>query len=279
MRNGKPTPEDIQILYDLKTYHYLTAQQVCDLHYSHGSLKGVMKRLKDLETPDEDHPELTGYVVHIEQEYYQQKFVYILDVKGVKYLRSQGADMSGYFPSEHKKLLGIFRNHFLTTNDVLITASKLPKVLPAITSVDVLHDLTLKRMYQGMRPDGWIDIHTQKERIPLWIEIDMGTMDQKPFREKIRKIVQFVKDKYESIYGTPYVTVVFLTPKGEKRVAEMLRWIENELAALGEGREADLFRVGEICDDPLQMWTGTRYRVPFIADHEQFYVGLPIPIS
>src|SRR5438132_10188539 len=104
MRKGNLVPEDIRILYDLKTYHYLTAQQVCRLHYSLGSIKRVQWRLQRLETPDPEKPKEPGYIVHIEQEYYQQKYVYILDVKGAKYLRSQGADMNGYYPSEHKKL-------------------------------------------------------------------------------------------------------------------------------------------------------------------------------
>lgn len=246
---------DITILLSLKTYHFLTAEQITRLHFSRGSIKHVKSvRLKWLV---DEH-----YLTIIEQ---QMPYVYYLDTRGVRFLREQGADMTGYYPSDHKTHANIFLDHLMKTNDVLISAALLPSVLPAVTSLSILHDLTLKRMYQSIRPDGWVGIEMNNQYIPLWIEIDMGTMDQKPFRTKIRRILEFVRSGYEQVFGTAYITAVFLTSKGERRVDQMLRWTENELTALGEAKEYDLFRFGEICDDPLKLFTSQMHRIPYTS--------------
>src|SRR5207302_6080053 len=125
----------------------------------------------------------------------------------------------------HKKHSGIFLPHILKTNDVLIAAILLPRFLPSITSVQVLHDITLQKMYTGPRPDAWIKFVVNNEySVCLWVEIDMGTMDQRPFRRKINQIVQFAKTEYQKVYLADNITVVYLNPLGEKRRDTTLSW-------------------------------------------------------
>ena len=70
----------------------------------------------------------------------------------------------------------------------------------------------------------------------------MGTMDQKPFRKKISSLIEFSRQSYEHIFGTPSLTIVFATPAGERRLNNILNWTQKELIDSHSEKEADLFR-------------------------------------
>jgi hypothetical protein len=106
-------------------------------------------------------------------------------------------------------------------------------------------------------PDGWIDFrintHTQ---ICLWLEMDMGTMDQKPFKKKVSSLLDFSKEDYTRVFGTPSLTIAFATPSGEHCMRSLLTWIEQELTIRQAERNADLFRLlcipkQDLCSEQL----------------------------
>src|SRR5205823_12910712 len=121
-------------------------------------------------------------------------------------------------------------NHTLAVNDFLIAASLLPRFSSDITVREIRHDLTLKRTSQPVIPDGWIDFrirdHTQ---ICIWLELDMGTMDQKPFRKKVAALIEYAKNGYTQAFGTPSLTIAFATPKRNHRTQIIHSWIQQEL--------------------------------------------------
>jgi hypothetical protein len=256
--------EEIKILYFFKTFHYLTELQVRKL-YPFKSRSFCYRKLQRLL---EEH-----YLTVLVQKKYPSKeykpvypYVYLLDTIATDFLRDQGVDMTGYFPSLKRKRANIFIDHLLETNDVLISAKILPRICPTITDVEILHDLTIRQMYTtGSRPDGLVIFRTEKEYIPLWIEVDRATEDtQIDFRKKIRDIFYFIRNgQYQRIFGMAEVTVVFLTGNGENRINQMLKWTEAELTALGEMEEADLFRFGESIDDPIKLFTTPMHKIPF----------------
>ncbi len=131
----------------------------------------------------------------------------------------------------------------LAVNDFLIAAATLPAIDPDISVYEIKHDLTLKRSQKAVIPDGWIDFRlNDKTQLCIWLEMDMGTMDQKPFRKKISALIDFSRQSYEHIFGTPSLTIVFATPAGEQRLNNILNWTQKELTDRQSEQNADLFR-------------------------------------
>jgi hypothetical protein len=243
----KPAHESI--LKSLYTYYYLTAKQVCRLHYSPGSFTRVEKLLKELR----DNQYLQWDFLPVKRRFGSSPAYYMLARRGVAYLRSLGFDVSLLpYPSEKRQLKSLFIPHTITVNDFLIAASLLPRVAPDICLYDMRHELLMKRIVKGpVIPDGWLDFRRGNEQICFWLEVDRGTEDVKVFREKIRSQVTFSKTSYHEVFHTPSITIVFATTAGDLRCKNMLTWTEQTLTEIHEAQEADLFRFGTIPEGPL----------------------------
>jgi Replication-relaxation len=114
----------------------------------------------------------------------------------------------------------LFLRHTLAVNDFLIAVATLSAITPDISVHDIKHDLTLKRTRATVIPDSWIDFRlNQKTQLCIWLEMDMGTMDQKPFRKKISELIDFSRQSYEQVFGTPSLTIVFATTAGQGHFA------------------------------------------------------------
>jgi hypothetical protein len=170
------------ILQSVYTYYYMTANQVCRLHYSPGSFTRVEKLLKELR----DNGYLQWDAVPTKRRTGSSPAYYMLARRGVAYLRKLGFDVSILpYPSEKKEQKSLFIPHTLTVNDVLIAACLLEKTVPDIRLAAMKHELFLKRTMQGVVPDGWLDFRLhEKEQVCFSLEVDRGTEDQKPFRQK-----------------------------------------------------------------------------------------------
>lgn len=188
--------------------------------------------------------------------------------RGVAFLRKLGFDVSILpYPSEKKEQKSLFIPHSLTVNHVLIAARLLEKTVPDIRLASMKHELFLKRTMKGVVPDGWLDFRLhEKEQVCFSLEVDRGTEDQKPFRQKIRELVRFAKGSYTKVFETPSITIVFATPAGTHRLNTIRAWIEKELTEMHETSEADLFRLGEIPDtelDPRWLFLEPHWYRPF----------------
>jgi len=258
------TPAHETILKSVYTYYYLTAKQVCRLHYSPGSFTRVEKLLKELR----DNEYLQWDFLPVKRRFGSSPAYYMPARRGVAHLRKLGFDVSMLpYPSEKKELKSLFLPHTLTVNDVLIAAFLLEKTVPDIRLAAMKHELFLKRTMQGVVPDGWLDFRLhEKEQVCFSLEIDRGTEDQKPFRQKIRALVRFAKGSYAKVFETPSITIVFATPAGALRLNTIRAWTEKELTELHETAEADLFRLGEIPDtefDPRWLFLEPHWYRPF----------------
>lgn len=229
------TTTDEKILSEFATYPYLTGEQVTRLLYSKGSAHYVSAKLKVLTQQK--------FLHRLDRETINFPYVYCLGIRGIRFLQSLGYDIPAFHPSERTHNKPMFLRHTLAVNDFLIAAATLPTIVPDISVHDIKHDLTLKRTQTMVVPDGWIDFRlNEKTQLCIWLEMDMGTMDQKPFRKKISSLIDFSRQSYEQFFGTPSLTIAIATPAGQQRFNNMLNWTQKELTDRNMQEEADLFR-------------------------------------
>ena len=257
-------PSHDTILKSLYTYYYLTAKQVCRLHYSPGSFTHVEKLLKELRD--------TEYVqwdfLPVKRRFGSSPAYYMLAKSGISYLRKFGCDVSILpYPSEKRQLKSLFIPHTMSVNDVLIAATLLPRVAPAYSLSAMRHELFLKRtMKSFVIPDGWLDFRRGNEQTCFWLEVDRGTEDIKIFRQKIKALLTFAKTQYQEVFHTPSITIVVATTSGEPRYKQILSWTEQTLTEMQQTHEADLFRFASIPEgeiDPLWLFFEPLWTPPF----------------
>src|SRR5207245_11764146 len=186
---------EVELLRAFAAYHNLTVEQLTTWMYSSGSARYVSARLQALTERKLLH--------RLTREASNYPYVYCLGIQGIRYLQKIGCDIPLFHPSEHIQHAPMFLRHTLAVNDFLIAASKLPGVSPDIAVSAIKHDGTLKRTQKDLVPDGWIDFRIgERIQVCVWLEMDMGTMDQKPFRKKISSLVVFSRQSYSQVFGT-----------------------------------------------------------------------------
>jgi hypothetical protein len=196
----------------------------------------------------------------------------------LNHLRDDGLEVTRrYRPSEEIVLKDRFLFHTLALNNIFIAATLLAREAAAIELVGLRHDLDLKRApvkletgrvdpksgekeLESVSPDGWLNFQIQvpgRDRpvsAPLLLEIDRNTEPVKRIKRKIRGLLAYVGDPYAAIFGTRYVTVSFLVEEAacpspeaaNRRVRDLVRWIEETLAERDARTSASVFLVGSL---------------------------------
>ncbi len=82
-------------------------------------------------------------------------------------------------------------------------------------------------------------VHTREsgkeETIPVLVELDRGTEDQKFFRKRIRANIVFLKSRaFKALFEIENITVAFATTKNHNRIKQMREWTQKELAVTNE---------------------------------------------
>src|SRR5581483_6384142 len=131
-----------------------TAEQLCRLHYSPGSITTVKARLKNLA----DH----GFIQAdaIPTKFFRSPYYYVLGQKGMHYLEAVGCDTSESFrASREGNKHALFIEHTLELNDVLISAALLNRAASSYRLDSFIHERSLKRkLYKATWKD---DTQTQ----------------------------------------------------------------------------------------------------------------------
>lgn len=228
-----------------------TAEQLCRLHYSMGSIKTVKARLLTLS----DH----GYVQSdgIPSRSGRSPYYYTLGTEGMRYLHELGLDVSpSQRASKEVDKHYLFIQHALELNDVLIAAALLKRIEPTYSLDSFIHERVLKRKpykvtWRGtpsggekfsLIPDAFLDFrHIQNDgsqrRMPVLLEHDRGTEEQQHFRRRIRAYIMMLKSEAQKDwFGVKAVTIAFTTFEGEKRREQLREWTRQELAATRESR-------------------------------------------
>ena len=242
------TPVHDLLLRDLHTLQRATAEQLTRLNYKMGMLTTVKARLKDLSD--------NKYVLPLSHPSIRLPYVYALDRKGLNYLHSLGVDVREYFrPSQEEDSAKnfLFREHMLAISDLLIQSLLFVKAEPSFRIATMLHERVFKNNpikatftrsgkdeTKTIVPDAYIEfVHTREsgkeETIPVLLELDRGTEDQKFFRRRLRAYIVFLKSRaFKTLFNIENITVAFATTKDHSRVRQMREWTRRELAATNE---------------------------------------------
>ena len=281
-------PKHHAILRAVYQYHLLTNELLGKaVGYSEKSLAEVQRLTRQLK--------LNEYVLSLEVPVIRGKapLVYTLSRKGLKYLAAAGFDIRDYFrPCKETEKGYLFLQHTLALNDFLIAAANLAKSAPLYSLSSFIHERTLKQSpfkiavarYVGgqvkeetvtLIPDAFLDFRCVLEsgteaKIPVLLELDRGTIEQKNFRKKIRAYSEFIKQEgYKKVFTVTTVTVAFATTHGQKRLAQIRDWTRKELAATYEkGWLSDLFLFTALPSElePKQLFCAPVWYQPFTDD-------------
>ena len=240
------------VLQAVYRYQLLTCIQLVKvLNYSPNSLERVQRLVKQLTA--------NGYLLSLARPVVRGKapLVYTLARKGLNYLKSAGFDVREYFrPSKEQEKSYLFLLHTLAINDVLIAAANLQKHEASYSLSSFIHERMLKTTPYKVRiwradveesvtviPDAYLLFGRKKkkgkdEHIPIFLELDRNTTEQKHFRRNLRARIEFIKEEgYKKLLGTNTVKFAYaIAAGGEKRREELRAWARKELADTSEQR-------------------------------------------
>ncbi len=276
-----PTPADVPILTALATYHYLTAEQIRRLHYGAGVITYVRARLKRLCE--------AKILTRLEQPHYARtgsaSYVFRLATRGYRFLEELHVPTTR-LPDE-KPHSYLYWRHTLALNDALIAAALVTRTHPHLSITRLLHERELKHIpvrvtlasgkTVGVIPDAYLQLHEAEAVGPgywhdLVVELDMGTTDQKEWRQKVEALLAYGLGPYRHLLGAASITIMVLTPQGSHRANELLGWTEAELTRLDQHALGEWFCISGL--DPARCSPDELYLTP--VWHQPFGTG---PIS
>lgn len=218
--------------------------QLCRLHYSPGSLKAVKARLKTLVTHGYLHVS-SAAVKHAtpERQFYSARYYYTLAPAGVRYLVGLELDVEAHWRPHHEAdKHGLFVDHTLAVNDVLIAAALLHRVDARFALESFIHEHVLKqRPYPVTLPEGhsssvipdvYLDFRLADRRayFPVLLELDRATEERAHFKRKVAAYVAFIKAwAFEGAFGRKGINIAFATFHGEAHRDEMRTWTQQVL--------------------------------------------------
>lgn len=276
--NRLPLPADAPILAALGRYGYLTADQVRRLRYGPGVITYVRGRLRRLVD--------AGLVARLEQPHFgpagSAPGVFRLTGRGRRFARALGVNPVR-LPDERPASY-LYYAHTLALNDALVAAELLVGSRPRLSLERLVHERELKRAPVAVRlasgaevsvvPDAYLRLHEREPGGPgylldlIW-ELDMGTTEQRAFRRKVAALVAYGLGPYREALGADSITIVLLAPGGERRAAELLGWVEDELAELDRRDLGGWFCVrgaDPAAVRPEELYLAPAWRQPFRAD-------------
>ncbi len=273
------------ILFALGRYGYLTAEQVRRLLYAPGSATFVTQWLKALKHAGLAHDDnwlrlnSTG----------KNPRVWTFTNKGRRELLERQATelpRAVHLRAPQPWIL----EHTIAVNETLVTCELLTRrtggVFPllGLRSDELLHKAPITVQQDGKRfdvvPDGWVAYGFQGAPYRTFcIEVDRGTEVSTKWRSKIRAYVAALSgdpSPYKQTFGYSSTTVMTVVrPKegvriepAEKRIADLKKWTELELAALGKRSQswARVFRFTLLAPeetDPRIFFGSHSWEMPF----------------
>ncbi len=240
------------VLQAVYRYQLLTSVQLLRAcGYSPNSLERIQRLTKQLV----DNEYVLSLPIPVTRG--KSPLVYTLARKGLNYLKDAGFDVRVYFrPSKEQEKSYLFLQHTLALNDVLIAGSNLHKVVADYSLLSFAHERVLKQapykisFMRGEKletftliPDAFLLFVKQKKKgkgknMPILLELDRNTTEQKHFRRNLRARIEFIKEEgYKKLLGTTTATFAYaIASGGEKRREELRNWARKELADTSEQR-------------------------------------------
>lgn len=234
--------EDMPIgLYHL---HLATAEQLCRLHHSMGSIKYVRAQLCTL--CEHKYVQFDA----MPTKFTRSPYYYVLNKLGVGYVKETGIDVDVAFrATKEVDKHALFAQHTLELNDIIISAALLKQVNPTYWLESFIHERELKHkpykanlqggsftlvpdsllVFRMAMPDG------KQPRMPIVVEHDRGSEGQQYFRRRIRAYLAMLRnEEHKQLFGVSRITIAFTTSAGPARLEKMRDWTRQELQASGE---------------------------------------------
>jgi hypothetical protein len=246
----------------LRTFHLLTAPQVCRLLYAPGSLTYVRSRLAALAR--------AGYV---EQGFLRRAsrggstpLLYWLTGKGGRYLRSTGRDVRTRLRRSESRVYGYMHQaHSLDVSEFLLQARLFERRVPEVQLSRLIHERDMKQYavkvtVTGGRtvqvvPDGFVEFVMDQPGIrhsaPVVLELDRGSHGVSSWSKKVEALAAWTKGAYQQVFGAAFLTIAIVVANDtwgpaelEHRRQQLRQWTEQVLDAAGERRLGEVFLFG-----------------------------------
>ncbi len=236
------TDRDVTILDAVCDMRFLTSDQIQLLLFSASTASSCRRRLSLLF----HNALLDRMLVPMKNAFGSTRAVYMLARKGAQFVaRARGAEVRDldWRPDKLDREL-LFIRHTLAINDfrIMLTLAANAKN----TTMEWTDERTLRRRdakdyvddpkNNGQRlavvPDGYFLLKIDGHDNAFALELDRGTVEEKPFKAKIRALGQWkFTGAYERRYGRKTLRVLFVVSdltRDVNRLDRMKRWTEAE---------------------------------------------------
>jgi Replication-relaxation len=267
-----PTAAEMAVLVALKEHHYLTVEQVL-LLTNRRSLRASQQQLTDLARAGyiRKHDRRSSNVLK------PLRAAWSLTDKSKTYL--EGAGMVVLTPHQPRPYT---LDHLLAVNDVLISGRLLARQYPDIVELlEIQHDRELRTWQPKLTvvPDGFLHfaLTTESGRVgfPIFLEVDMGTMDRRRWQEKISRYLRFLENDLPHVFGTDAATIAVAARTEQKRVTDLREWTEQELTRQNAADLGHLFYFSQLPVEisPADFFTTARWLLPFSTTPDSLLPG------
>lgn len=270
---------DDQVPVGLYHLHLVTAEQLCRLHYSPGSLTTVKARLKTLVD--------NGYIQYdrIPSKNPRSPYYYTLAAGGLRYLKKQGQDIlpSARGSKEQDKQYTHI-THTLELNNVIIAAATLGLYSDIYRLNSFIHERELKRpeYKYDVVPDALLDFRMllengKQRRMAVLLEHDRAYEHINAFKPRIRAYVKMLKaEAYRKLFNVGAVRIAFVTLKGERHAEKMRQWTKEQLTATGDMETGGLsFYFKNLIQpmEPVALWLGSDWKTVYADEPVSLLAG------
>jgi hypothetical protein len=236
------TPRDEQIVQWVYELRFTTQEQLQQLLFSPSTASSCKRRLTLLY----HNSYIDRRLLPLRSRFGANRAAYCLDKKGkglLAFRTGTALAQIGWRPVDNDREL-YFLEHMLATNQVRICATIAAteqsfdlswvdeRALKATAMRDLVRDPKNKETQLAVIPDGYFQLATDTTPLGFAVELDRGTVEEKPFKAKIRALGEWkVKGAYQRRFGTDSLRVLFVvapTDRDQKRAERIKRWTEAE---------------------------------------------------
>jgi|CXWL01.1.fsa_nt_gi hypothetical protein len=236
------TPRDQDIIRWVYELRFATQEQIQQLLFTPSTASSCKRRLTLLY----HNGYLDRRLLPLRSRFGANRAAYCLDKKGKDLLDAQtgsGLASIGWRSVDNDREL-YFLEHLLATNDVRICATIAAteagfdlawtdeRALKSSTMRDLVTDPKNLQTKLAVIPDGYFQLATATSPLGFAVELDRGTVEEKPFKTKVRALGEWkTTGAYHSRFGTDSLRVLFVVApnnRDARRLSRIKSWTEAE---------------------------------------------------
>jgi hypothetical protein len=236
------TPRDHDIIRWVYDLHFSTQEQIQQLLFTPSTASSCKRRLTLLY----HNAYLDRRLLPLRSQFGANRAAYCLDKRGAHLLafdEKTGHSRIAWRRVDNDREL-YFLEHTLASNQVRICATLAARehlfdlvwtderTLKSTAMRDSVQDPRHKTERLAVIPDGYFQLATDGAPAGFALELDRGTVEEKPFKTKIRALGEWkVTGAYRRRFGTDSLRVLFVvtpTNRDRNRVERIKAWTEAE---------------------------------------------------